>query len=241
MLNSSGTDSINPLIDSSTGVLETLQTALDKGNFGMFTSDTDTTGSTLYAKNGFLMDLAKWVGKYRLAAQESMTLGPENTKMYTYAQHHSASDTTDSLNDVFDNDGNMKTEGVAQDLRKSPYVLSEDGREGSIIIRNVLDKNFNPRHNRLVLSTSSGVKLNIAGNGGTKYSEITVVEDWLSKAAILQDGHIIFPTLSDKATWFFLRGIRLPGFNYDDFDERMLPIFTHTGVSSRMLFDRSDY
>ena len=39
--------------------------------------------------------------------------------------------------------------------------------------------------------------------------------DFLSKAAIIQTGGIIFPTLSDKSTWFHLTGIKLPGLDYN--------------------------
>lgn len=241
MLNSNGVDSIDPLVKVSGGVLVTLQEALDNNNMSMFTTDKADSGSALYAGNGFFRDLASWIGKYKLSSQESMVLGPENTKMCTYAQHNSASDTVDELNNVFDKDGNLKREGLVQDLMKSPYVLSKDGKEGSVIIRAALDKAFNANHDRFLLCTSSGVKLNIAGNGGTKYSEITVVEDWLSKASILQDGHIIFPTLSDKSTWFFLKGLRLKGYNYDDIESIVLPLFTHTGNSSRFVFGREDY
>lgn len=246
MLTSRSVDSISPFIDSDTGVLDKLQKALNSGNLSIFmndvkgTNDLSASGSFLYGQNGFLKDLAAWDGKYRLASQETMTLGPDNTKMYTYAQHHSASEDVDALNNVFDDDGNMLQEGLVWDLKQSPYIISDDNK-GSIIMREVLNVNFNPTHDRIVLSTCAGVKLNMRGNNGTKYSEISAAEDWLTKAAILQDGHIIFPTLSDKSTWFFLRGIKLPGFDYNNLQTAKLPIFAHTGGYGRMLFNTSDW
>jgi len=145
----------------------------------------ESSGFVIYADSGFLTDLAKWVGQYRLANRDSMQIGPNNTKLYTYAQHHSASEAVVELNNVYDDDGNLVEHGLISDLKQSPYVVSEDGTEGSIIATSVLDPNFNPTHDRIKLATFEGVKLNSSNTGGTKYSEITSREDWLSKAVIL--------------------------------------------------------
>jgi hypothetical protein len=51
-------------------------------------------------------------------------------------------------------------------------------------------------------------------SGGVSYKKITEREDWLAKAAILKQGGIIFPTLSDKSTWFYVTGVTVPGINY---------------------------
>lgn len=248
---STGIDSIEPFI-SKDGVLERLQDALNSDNYGVFFNDLnrikneknpdlsrDSSGFVIYGENGFLIDLAKWVGQYRLANRDAMQIGPNNTKLYTYAQHHSASEATIELNHVFDDNGNEIDHGLMHDLKQSPYIISENG-EGSIIAKNVLDPNFNPTHDRVKLATFEGIKLSSSNTGGTKYAEITSREDWLSKAAILQNGNIIFPTLSDKSTWFYLLGFILPGINYNNIDIAQLPKFSNTPFS-RMFFNREQF
>lgn len=224
-------NSIRPFIQDG-GILDALQKALDEGRSEFFTRDIDTrenkkkkteaqrSGSYLYSMNGFVISMAYMLSDYKSASQEMMVLGPENTKMYTFAQNHSASDTTYELNNVYDNDGNIRPDNIMSDLQKAPYVVmnSEGRRLGSLIAKAVLDEKFNPNHNRITLHTSSGLKSQQSRDGGVKYADITEREDYISKATILRDGHIVFPTLSDKSTWFYLSGIRLPGFNWEAAD-----------------------
>lgn len=244
-------DSIEPFI-AKDGVLERLQQGLNSENYNLFFEDreerknenpelaVESSGFVIYGDNGFLTDLAKWVGQYRLANRDSMQIGPNNTKLYTYAQHHSASEAVVELNNVYDDDGNLVEQGLIHDLKQSPYVVSEDGTEGSIIATSVLNPDFNPTHDRIKLATFEGVKLNSSNTGGTKYSEITSREDWLSKAVILQNGNIIFPTLSDKSTWFYLLGFKLPGIDYSNIKVDQLPKFSNTQYS-RIFFNRTQF
>lgn len=245
MFKSTATDSIWPFIQKD-GILDTLQTALNAKNYDLFfkdvkkSADTDPSGFILYGENGFLLELAKWSGRYRLANRDAMQIGPNNTKLYTFAQHHTASEKVIELNNVFDDNGNEIQNGLVADLIKSPYVLSQDRSRGSIVAKQVLNENFNSKHDRIKLATSEGIKLAVSKTGGTKYSETSPIEDWLSKAAILQNGNICFPTLSDKSTWFYLLGILLPGINYSSVDGRFLPKFQNGG-SYRMFFNRDSF
>ena len=85
---------------------------------------------------------------------------------------------------------------------------------GSLIIKHILSKgNINLR-----LHTHGGVMVENDIQGGVAYDSITEREDWLGKAAILRDGGIIFPTLSDKSTWFYLTGVEVPGIDYSNLD-----------------------
>lgn len=62
----------------------------------------------------------------------------------------------------------------------------------------------------------SGFKTDKRDDYGKDYFEIGPREDYVAKATILQDGGIIFPTLSDKKTWLYLKGIKLPGLDYSN-------------------------
>lgn len=221
-------NSIRPFIQDG-GVLDILQKAVDKGNVELFTKDEDVkenkkkgipsrrSGSYLYSMNGFVISMAYMFSDYKSSSQETMVLGPENTKMYTFAQNHSASDTTYELNNVYDDDGNMVSGNIMEDLQNVSYVTINRGgrRLGSVIAKAVLDSQFNPNHNRIVLHTSSGLKTQSSTEGGVKYADITEREDYINKAVILRNSNIVFPTLSDKSTWFYLSGIKLPGLDWD--------------------------
>ena len=254
MFLSTGIDSIEPLIHQKTGILDQLQDAIDKQNYELFFVDRasridpikpedsiNASGFNLYGESGFLLDLAKWQGQFRLVNRDAMQIGPNNTKLYTYAQHHQASEGVIELNNVFDDNGREIEEGLVFDMKKSPYIISKDGSRSSIIAKQVSSVDFNPKHDRIKLATYEGIKLNTSDNGGTKYSEITAREDWLSKARLLQDGNIIFPTLSDKSTWFYLLGFFLPGINYNSINAKQLPKFSNSEVVSRLYFNRDSF
>ena len=109
------------------------------------------------------------------------------------------------------------------------------------IVKTLLDPDFNPNHNKLSLATASGIKRVDSRDGGTKYVKMTAREDYLNKAEILSSGAIIFPTLSDKSTWFYLRGIQLPGFNWKDRSGRSFDVLPYFGVKSgKIFFDAKD-
>lgn len=232
MINTEKT-SISPFIET----LELLNTAVSQKDVELFTVDRRgnekrqlrTSGSDLYYSRGFVTDLGMWYGRYKSAYEEGSIIGPGGNKMYTFAEHHQASETLEDLNNTYDEKGNIRKGSTVEDLIQSQYILSADRRHGSIVMKTLLDPNFNPTHDKLVLSTSSGVKLGVSNNLGKKYSEISSRDDVLSKMAILQEGHIIFPTLSDKSTWFFLKGIMLPGFNYKSSEIGHLPMFGKNG------------
>jgi hypothetical protein len=103
---------------------------------------------------------------------------------------------------------------------------------GSVIIKHL----HKAGHRLLGLDTFIGVKKpDDSKDGGTKYTKISKRDDYLAKARILQSGGIVFPTLSDKSTWFYLTGVRLPGLDYSDTAiQGALPIFSAT--TGRMAF-----
>ena len=245
--------SINQFIKDG-GVLDRLQKAFNEGYVQMFTEDVNTnenkkaqikatrTGSYMYSLNGFVIAMATGYSKYRSFYQESRVLGPDNTMMYTFAENHTASDTTYELNNVLDEYGNVRSGNIMEDLKRSVYVMIERDNEriGSLIAKNVLDPRFNPSRNKIVLHTHSGLRLLDSRDGGTKYSEITAIEDYISKAQILRDGNIVFPTLSDKSTWFYLSGIKLPGFNWSAKSVEEFGLIPVVGKSGRIFYTDGD-
>jgi hypothetical protein len=122
---------------------------------------------------------------------------------------------TDNYNKAELVDGEIKGSRMLKDMRNYLYNTIKGLRgipKGSMIIKQLFFAADKKLH--LVLHTHGGVKVDSSYDGGMSYRKITEREDWLAKAAILKQGGIIFPTLSDKSTWFYLTGVSVPGLDY---------------------------
>lgn len=72
-------------------MLDQMQSIINDKNWQQILTDVNPTkwnkgarsGMYIYSENAFIKELAEAYGRYRLATNEFMTLGPENTKMYT--------------------------------------------------------------------------------------------------------------------------------------------------------------
>jgi hypothetical protein len=68
------------------------------------------------------------------------------------------------------------------------YVLARDqqgNRIGSIIGKTLMNKYWNPNHNKLQLRTSAGTKSSTYSDEGSKYSKTTSREDYMAKVQML--------------------------------------------------------
>jgi len=52
-----------------------------------------------------------------------------------------------------------------------------------------------------------GFKTDEYGSTGVDYMQQSRREDYIGKAAALLDGYLLCPTMSDKKTWGFIRGL----------------------------------
>lgn len=183
------------------------------------------SGAYMYIQNGFVQWLASAVHEYSKMKSKLMVNGPDGG-LYTIAQSHTVSDITDDINETeMDKAGKIIKGRIIKDLAKYAYntivqtiqtaVGPIDNRIGSVIIKAALT----PKSKiNLVLHTHAGARMQDESTGGTKYNELSERDDWMSKAAFLINGGIIFPTLSDKSTYFYLTGVTLPGINYNNLD-----------------------
>lgn len=201
-------------------ILSLSQRADDSGR-GRFDKGQEASGTNLYSDNSVVKWFAKSVSAYNKSTKELMTNGPENTKRYLMAQSHTISDMTVDINDATSDDSEplntrkVKNSRVLKDMQKYLYNFLERGKNwdlpiGSLIIKHVLQSGGI----HLTLHTHGGIMVDEDLSGGVSYKKITEREDWLAKAAILKQGGIIFPTLSDKSTWFYVTGVTVPGINY---------------------------
>lgn len=199
-----------------------------KGKYVNVRDKKPNSGLYLYANNSFVKELAIYYGEYRLDTDEFMQVGPENSQMFTEADDHTASFITTNINNGRINEhGAVVGSSVLKDMKDYVYNFFEG--KGSRIIKYLL----NPNRSNLKLGTFIGINNLNRHDGGTKYSKISTREDLLSKLTLLSEGYILFPTLSDKSTWFFLHTDSpgeqlLPGFDYlreGGISEQSLPIF----------------
>ena len=176
------------------------------------------SGTNIYSDNSFIKWCAQAVSRYNKTSTDLMTNGPEGTKNYTMAQRHTAYDMTEDINEGGYDKKNDSFTGskILKDSSKWNYcwstrkVAGRIQRIGSLIMKYIAtgDK-F-----KLKLQTYNGARLDSDYQGGVKYTKTSEREDFVGKCGMLAAGRIVFPTLSDKSTWFFLDGIKTPGIDY---------------------------
>lgn len=182
------------------------------------------SGINIFSDSAFVKELAHAYSRHQRMTKELMTLGPNHTKRYTMAQCHTASDITDMLVDANISDDGVTISGsdLAKDMAQYSYNLFYLPNRitkklypiGSRLLKGILSG----ENKNLKLHTHGGVKTERSKTGGKDYKEISAREDYLAKMEILRTGGIVFPTLSDKATWFYITGCKLAGYDYKSID-----------------------
>lgn len=182
------------------------------------------SGINIFSDSAFIKELAHAYSRHQRMTKELMTLGPNHTKRYTMAQCHTASDITDMIIDANISDDGVTIVGsdLAKDMAQYSYNLFYLPNRitkklypiGSRLLKGILSG----ENKNLKLHTHGGVKTERSKTGGKDYKEISAREDYLAKMEILRTGGMIFPTLSDKATWFYITGCKLAGYDYKSID-----------------------
>lgn len=165
----------------------------------------------VYSRFAFLRDLANWKYQYRHAHDQLTVLATGNNKFYEISDNNYVSDVVRLLNKRSD-EFNELTSG------RDPYVyfkhyievLNKNVAMGSLILQELATN----KDAFLTMRNFIGFKTDKRNDTGSDYFEISKREDYVSKAAILEKGGIIMPTLSDKKTYMYIDGIQLPGLNY---------------------------
>lgn len=159
-----------------------------------------------YTENGFVKELGNQQGIYNRNTVESMALGLNGKKLHAVSQNNSISHIVNALNTRDPNNPLVHT------LMKFGYNLdTSDGFSSGSIIMKMINDNvpFNIDTHIYI-----GSKTDNRGDGGTEYKNEPIVDDYVAKMAMTQQGFLIFPTLADKGTWMCLSGIELPGMKY---------------------------
>lgn len=166
---------------------------------------------TIYDRFAFTKNLATWVYNYRHNSDQLTVLGTGKNKFYLISDNNYMSDVVHDLN-MRNSDFVELTDG------RDPFIyrkLEDDAFGGKHFIGSyVLDQLSNNPNLRIGLHNFIGFRTDNKDDIGSDYFDISHTEDCISKLCILESGGIIMPTLSDKKSWTFVSGIKLPGIDY---------------------------
>lgn len=166
---------------------------------------------TIYDRFAFTKNLATWVYNYRHNSDQLTVLSTGKNKFYLMSDNNYMSDVVHDLN-MRNSDFVELTDG------RDPFIyrkLEDDAFGGKHFIGSyVLDQLSNNPNLRIGLHNFIGFRTDNKDDIGSDYFDISHTEDCISKLCILESGGIIMPTLSDKKSWTFVSGIKLPGIDY---------------------------
>jgi hypothetical protein len=172
--------------------------------------------------NGFFGELAKYKYLYRHAHDQLSVLAAQGNKFYVISENNYITDTVAFLNRAakFYRQGDSRMlSGVEEfdELAGWSYNIIEyedagvQVMMGSIIIKQILQGLVD---GTIEICTLAGMKSDHSGDKGVDYTTMSTRDDYVAKMSILLSGGIIFPTMSDKKTWVFLKGFKLPGIDW---------------------------
>lgn len=177
---------------------------------------TKILAENMYNDNWFVSELSKYKYQYQHLTKELSVLVSGGDKYYTMSENNLITDVTDEIN---------SGKPFLDMLQKFCYNIitdsgvDEDGNTveipiGSIIIKAAKLAKEQGKKLNMKVCTFVQFKTNEYNDDGSGYFDISEREDYAAKATILEQGGLIFPTMSDKKTWVYLEGIELKGITY---------------------------
>lgn len=174
---------------------------------------------------GFISMLSTAKYNYRTSHDQLQVLATHGNKYYVMSENNVINDITDMINRATTGAEEELIEEIKLDVYnyyhpEDPNIIGTTPEIGSIVIKKISsdlqakkeDPNYTPDPVQVI--TLAGFKTDEKGDQGNDYAEISLREDYVTKCAILLDGGMLFPTMSDKKTWVYLKGIELPGIDH---------------------------
>lgn len=174
------------------------------GNAGQVNVDLDT----LYNKDSFVNELAKYQSMNNKVKNEMMNLLTNNNKAYTQGENNTVSDI---LADIQNENPNNEAKQRIQNFCYNKH---------SIVLRRIAQNDGN-KMAKILMNNYAGFKTDQNDDYGSDYNQVSEVEDYMSKVTMLISGGLIYPTMSDKKTYMYLQasdqainGFLIPGIDY---------------------------
>lgn len=179
-------------LDKITEVLNTINNAIKPDNT---LSDIIISGKTVSPKSiwsnvGYVKTLANYYAYVHSTDKGLSSYGPDGNTYYMVSQNNFVKDRVQEM---------VTNPQVLQDLRSVNY------NQHSIILNAISQGNKN-----IQVETLINFKDETSYDAGRDYFGITDREDYIAKMTAVLNNRIIFPTVADKKTYHFLRGIKLP-------------------------------
>lgn len=174
------------------------------GNAGQVEIQLDT----LYNKDSFVNELAKYQSMNNKVKNEMMNLLTNNNKAYTQGENNTVSDI---LADIQDENPNNEAKQRIQNFCYNKH---------SIVLRRIAQNEGN-KIAKILMNNYAGFKTDQNDDYGSDYNQVSNIEDYMSKITMIISGGMIFPTMSDKKTYMYLQasdqainGFLVPGIDY---------------------------
>lgn len=139
---------------------------------------------------GFIKHLANYYAYVHATDKGLSSYGPDGNSYYLVSQNNFVKDRVNEI---------ITDKQVYDDLNNVTY------NKGSILLDAIGQGNRN-----ISVETLINFKDNTSYDAGRDYFGITSREDYLAKMAAVFENRLIFPTVADKKTYHFIRGINLP-------------------------------
>ena len=172
--------------------LENIKNSINKDNTisPIKVAEESLQSTQIWNTSGFIKEIANYYA-YQHATDKSLSsYGPDGNSYYMVSQNNFAKDRLNEIvndKDTFDNLNSVVYNG------------------NSIILNSVKNGNKD-----LSVETLINFKDTTSQDTGRDYFGITDREDYLAKMVAVFNDRIIFPTVADKKTYHFIKGIRLP-------------------------------
>lgn len=145
--------------------------------------------SSIYTNLGIVKYLANYYAMTHATDRSLSSLGPDGNSYYMVSQNNFAKD---------------RLHEIATDPEVQAQLNSVVYNQGSIILQAIRNGNTN-----LAIETLINFKDTTSDDKGRDYFGITDREDYIAKMTAILNDRIIFPTVADKKTYHFIRGVQL--------------------------------
>ena len=163
----------------------------------------------LLSKIGFIKTLANNYAYVHSTDNGLSTMGPDSNSYYKVSQNNF---TKDRVNELLTN-SNLRA-----DLSKAVY------NQGSLILKTLQQPNAT-----LQVESFISFKDSTSFDVGRDYFNITDREDYLAKMSATQTDRLVFPTVADKKTYYFISGVKLPHERINFFTDEKGNTYTQYG------------
>lgn len=173
--------------------LEAINKSIDsQGNLAQIKDKEGNTINPRFVWNnlGIIKYMAQYYAQAHATDRSLSSLGPDNSSYYQVSQNNFAKDRLNEI--VNDEEVQQQLSGVVYNQHS---ILLDAAKRGN---------------KDIAIETFINFKDTTSQDTGRDYFSITDREDYLAKLVAVLNNRLIFPTVADKKTYHFIRGLMLP-------------------------------